>query len=284
MSKFIDLINNPLFVFQGKEISLFTFIEVGLILLALQLVLFLLKKGIMHRIKKSNLNQGDVIAVYQIIKYFLIVIVIIMILDTLGISTTILLTSSAALMVGIGLGLQNIFKDILSGLIILFGKVIKVDDIVEVNSIIGKVASVNLRTSKILTRDDVTMIIPNSKFIEDNVVNWTMDMNHVRQILKVGVAYGSNTQLVKDLLIQSATRHEKVLKDPQPFVRFFNFGDNALEMELIFWTDEIFRMEIVKSEIRFEIDQVFRDHNITIPFPQRTVWINSNSEDNEKND
>jgi small-conductance mechanosensitive channel len=268
----IEIIGNPLFSFDKVDISIFTLIKVILILAILQLVLVIFKRFIRYQIANRDVHQGDLMAIYHIVKYILFVIVIIMILNSLGINTTILLTSSAALMVGIGMGLQNIFKDILSGILILFGKVIRIGDIVQVGDVLGKVKHIHLRVSHIITREDIHMVIPNSKFVEDNVINWTMGSEQVRLLLKIGVAYGTDVELIKNILLKVAAAQNDVLKDPPPKVRFSDFGESSLDFQLLVWTDQVFSQEFVKSDLRYAIEKQFRDAKIEIPFPQRTVW------------
>lgn len=266
----------------GKiNITVLNLVEIGVTIAITYLILFLLKKFLRFQSKKLNLQYGDVYAIFQIIKYVVIVIITIMILNTLGIDTTILLTSSAALLVGVGLGLQNIFKDFLSGILLLFSKTIRINDVVEVGGNLGKIIEINLRTTKIVTRDDFHLLVPNSKFVEESVVNWSLEYTHIRLKLSVGIAYGSDVYLAKKILLDSVINNEDVLNEPKPFVRFTDFGNSSLDFELIFWTNNIFGMENVKSEIRFKIDEAFRSNNITIPFPQRTVWINNENTDEE---
>lgn len=266
----------------GKiNITVLNLVEIGVTIAITYLILFLLKKFLRFQSKKRNLQYGDVYAIFQIIKYVVIVIITIMILNTLGIDTTILLTSSAALLVGVGLGLQNIFKDFLSGILLLFSKTIRINDVVEVGGNLGKIIEINLRTTKIVTRDDFHLLVPNSKFVEESVVNWSLEYTHIRLKLSVGIAYGSDVYLAKKILLDSVINNEDVLNEPKPFVRFTDFGNSSLDFELIFWTNNIFGMENVKSEIRFKIDEAFRSNNITIPFPQRTVWINNENTDEE---
>jgi small-conductance mechanosensitive channel len=278
-----DFLETSVIHYRNILITVFDLIEIGITVIIAYLLLIGLKKFLKYESKKRNLAFGDVYAIYQIIKYFLIIIVIIMILDSIGISTTVLLTSSAALLVGVGLGLQNIFKDFMSGILLLFSKIIRIDDIVQVGDMLGKVTKINLRTTKIITRDDLNILVPNSKFVEENVTNWTLDFKHIRQKLEIGVAYGSDVNLIKKLLLEIAEKNKDVLTSPKPFVRFTDFADSSLNFQLIFWTNNIFGMENVKSELRFAIDKAFRDNNITIPFPQRTIWINKEKSD-EKND
>lgn len=277
-----DFLETSLLNFDNIDITIYVLVKLALLISISYLVLLFLKKFLKFQSKKRNLSYGDVYSIYQIIKYVLIVIVVIMILDLLGINTTILLTSSAALLVGVGLGLQNIFKDFLSGIILLFGKVIRVNDIVQVENEIGKILEINLRATKILTRDNTNMLIPNSKFVEENVINWTLDENHMRLRIEVGVAYGSNVELVKEILLNEADKNNDVLKFPEPFVRFNNFGSSSLDFQLFFWSNNIFGMENIKSDMRFNIDKEFRKNNIVIPFPQRTVWMHK-EENHEKN-
>jgi small-conductance mechanosensitive channel len=276
-----DFLETSLLQLDKVDITVFALIKMGIVIVITWLILVFFKKLLRFHSKKRNINYGDVYSIYQIVKYILIVGVIIMVLDMLGINTTLLLTSSAALLVGVGLGLQNIFKDFLSGIVLLFGKVIRVHDIVQVDNEIGKVLEINLRATKILTRDNTNMLIPNSKFVEENVINWTLDEKNMRIRIDVGVAYGSDTELVKQVLLDTLLSHKEVLKNPEPFVRFFNFGDSSLDFQLYFWTDNIFFMENLKSDIRYEIDTKFRENDIVIPFPQRTLWI-QNKENNEK--
>ncbi len=272
VSDVIEFMGKPIFSFDKLSISVLVIVKIAIILILLKLVLMGLKKLVQHQAEKKGLQKGDVFAVYQISKYLLVSLTAIMILAMMGINTTVLLTSSAALMVGVGFGLQQIFKDLLSGVLILFDRVIRVGDIVQVGDVLGKVLNVHLRTSLIITRDDVNIVIPNSKFIEDNVTNWTLDYNHVRLILEVGVDYGSDTQLVTKILLAVANEHKDIISDPCPKVRFSDFGDSSLNFQLLIWTNEIFRQEFVKSDLRYEIDKRFREANITIPFPQRTIW------------
>ncbi len=272
VSDVIEFMGKPIFSFDKLSISVLVIVKIAIILILLKLVLMGLKKLVQHQAEKKGLQKGDVFAVYQISKYLLVSLTAIMILAMMGINTTVLLTSSAALMVGVGFGLQQIFKDLLSGVLILFDRVIRVGDIVQVGDVLGRVLNVHLRTSLIITRDDVNIVIPNSKFIEDNVTNWTLDYNHVRLILEVGVDYGSDTQLVTKILLAVANEHKDIISDPCPKVRFSDFGDSSLNFQLLIWTNEIFRQEFVKSDLRYEIDKRFREANITIPFPQRTIW------------
>ncbi len=222
--------------------------------------------------RKKKVDKGRQIALRQFLSYIIWVLAVFAILELFGVSSMIW-ASSAALLVGIGLGLQDSFKDLISGIIILVEGTVEVGDILEVDGIVARVISIGLRTSKLETRDRVSILIPNSKLVVNQVTNWTHDDFPTRFHVKVGVAYGSDLQLVTNLLKKAAESNVQVLTDPPVTVQFKNFGDSALEFELLFYTKEFFRIEVVKSEIRYVIDQLFKENQVHIPFPQRDVWL-----------
>ncbi len=227
--------------------------------------------------KRNNINVGSQYAVNQLLKYVIYVIALFLAIDNLGIDMTLVWGGAAALLVGIGLGLQQTFNDLISGIILLFERTVEVGDVVNIDGLIGSVKKIGLRTSLVETRDNITVIVPNSKLIVDNVVNWSHFDNKARFHIAVGVAYGSDTQKVKELLQQVAKENIYVIKYPYPFVRFINFGESSLDFELHFWTRNFIVIEDIKSDMRFEIDRLFREHQIEIPFPQRDVWTKNKS-------
>jgi small-conductance mechanosensitive channel len=157
----------------------------------------------------------------------------------------------------------------------LFEKKVKVGDIMEVDNIVGKVHEISLRTSTITTRDGYNIIVPNHKFITENVVNWSHQTFDRRFQVEVGVSYLSDVDLVTEVLLQCSKDQKELIKDDahKPYVRFQNFGDSSLLFCLMFWTSDIFHAERVKSDLRFKIFKAFRENKITIPFPQRDVHI-----------
>ena len=170
------------------------------------------------------------------------------------------------------MGLQQTFNDLFSGILLLFERTVEVGDVVEIDGDIGNVKQIGLRTSLIETRDNVTLIIPNSKLVMDGIINWTHYDSKVRFKIPVGVAYGTDTEKVRELLLQAAD-HPRILDRPASSVRFVNFGDSSLDFELLFYSTNFTGINDVKSDIRFEIDRLFRENAIEIPFPQRDVWI-----------
>lgn len=240
--------------------------------LALSLLTKLFSK---YASNSQRMDKGRWHSVLLIIRYFVWVISITFALEIFGIKITILIAGSAALFVGIGLGLQQIFNDFVSGMILLFEGSIEVGDVIEVDGIVGRVREIRLRASELTTRDDIVMIVPNHKFINENVINWSHNEEKTRFNIKVSVAHGSDTELVKNVLLDCTKKNSEISNYPKAFVRFCDFGESSLNFELYFWCDETFRIENIKSDLRFVIDKMFRENQITIPFPQRDLHIKS---------
>lgn len=242
-------------------------------LILIQLIIIVVRKVFDRMIEHDAMEIGLGMATYQIIKYTIWFIAIILLLDVVGVKITILLAGAGALLIGIGFGIQQIFSDIISGFIILFERNLKVHDVVELDEVVGRVQSIGLRTSRIVTRDNIEILVPNTRFIADNVVNWSHMEKATRFHVKVGVAYGSDVRKVEQVLLDCTNRHPDVLEDPAPFVFFKDFGNSSLDFELYFWTYHAFRFEKIRSDLRFDIDANFRKNAIQIPFPQRDIHI-----------
>ena len=223
--------------------------------------------------QKNKINLGTQFAVNQLISYFVYVITILTALHYLQVNMTVFWGGFAALLVGIGLGLQETFNDLFSGLLLLCERGIEVGEVVEIDGIIGSLKKIGLRTSIIESRDNITIIVPNSKLVVNNVINWSHYDDKVRFKVTVGVAYGTDTALVKQILLETARAHSFILKRPAALVRFTDFGNSSLDFELLFFSKKFEIIEDVKSDLRFEIDRKFRESGIEIPFPQRDVWI-----------
>ena len=244
------------------------------VLIGTKVLLAIAESIISNKEQASQIEQGKTKSIYQIIRYFIYLIAIAAFIQSLGINITILIASLSALLLGLGLGIQHLFNDIVSGLIVLFDRSIKVGDVVEIkDELIGQVVSINLRTSVLVTRDDIEVIIPNSKFTSDNVINWTHNAIQTRFFIKVGVAYGSDVRLVEKILLEVAANHKDIAKIPEPKVHFIDFGESSLDFKVLFYSEVTFRIETTKSDLRFEIDKKFRENGVTIPFPQRDVHI-----------
>ena len=213
-------------------------------------------------------------SIFSFINYFVYVIVILLTFDNIGLDVTAVFAASAALLVGVGLALQTFIQDIISGVFIIADQTVHIGDIIQLDGQVGKVENIKLRTTRAVTIDNKVLIIPNHKFLTSILYNWTENGTLTTEYIQVGVAYGSNLDLVKKLLIDLTSSFSEILKDPKPFVILNEFGDNALDLKLAITLNNSFKAERLKSRVRFKIYEVFKAHKIDIPFPQRTVWIN----------
>lgn len=212
-------------------------------------------------------------AVFSFLKYIIFSVVIVVALDSSGVKITALLAASTALFVGIGLGMQKLFQDIISGVFILIDRTVAINDIIEIDKKVGKVTEISLRTTKAITNNDKILVIPNHKFLNEILYNWTQNNEVTREFVDVGVAYGTDVDLVKALLLGIAVQEEAILNIPKPMVFFEDFGDNALKFKLHFYIKDSFNVPLIKSDLRYNIHKSFNDNNISIPFPQRDVHI-----------
>ncbi|MAX79266.1 MAG: hypothetical protein CL843_03715 [Crocinitomicaceae bacterium] len=268
------ILEYPIIEIKDYQFTLYNILGVIIILVVSRMLIYLVTLILKRSLKQKDwVDTGKQYTIIKLIKYFVYTLSIIICIDSLGINLNVLLASSAALFVGIGLGLQNTFNDMVSGLILLFEGVVKKGDIVDIGSTIGRVEQLDIRTSKIKTRDGIMIIVPNSKLVSNDVINWSHSDKITRFKITVGVAYGSNTELVKKLLLDSAYSHPDVIQTKPAIVRFEDFGDSALVFELYFWAMKTWEIEFIKSDIRYEIDKSFRENKVTIPFPQRDLHL-----------
>jgi small-conductance mechanosensitive channel len=223
-------------------------------------------------VNASRLDSGREFAITRISKYILILIYIVIILVSFHVDWKVF-AFLAPLLIGVGLGLQQVANDLVSGIILLVEPSIQVHDVVEVDGTVAKVKSIGLRTSMVESRDGVAMIIPNHKLVSEKLTNWSASDAVNRFMIKVGVAYGSNAELVQRILIECAWKHTKVITNPAPIVIFRDFGESSLDFDLVFWSNHPFIIEIIKSDLRFMIDAAFRESGVVIPFPQRDVHM-----------
>lgn len=253
---------------------------ISVLMLTKVLLVFMRKWMVRYNMRRYNKRwDGNSNAIFQLLRYVVWIVAAGITLDMLHINLSFLLAGSAALAVGIGFGLQHIFQDIISGIFMLIERKIKVGDVMEVDKYIGRISHIGLRTSTIITRDGTNIIVPNHKFITDNVLNWSNAEQMMRFKISIGVAYGSDVQLVSGLLRDAAVEHPDVIDNTaeHPLViRLVEFADSSLDFELLFWTAKKFAVEDVKSELRFMVLGKLNKHGVSIPFPQRDLHIKAN--------
>lgn len=269
-----DILQFKIITTQNFTLTVYHLLLALIILIATWILLRIVRRLFRRLERKGRLDVGTSHAVFQIIRYTLWIIAIALTLDTIGITITFLLAGSAALLVGLGLGLQQIFQDFISGIALIFEGTLKAGDIVQTSDgEVGRVKEINMRTSKIETRDNIILIVPNSKLINEIVINWSHLEKKTRFKVDVGVAYGSDVELVRRVLFECAKSHPSISTEPGPVIRFTDFSDSSLQFQVLFWSINTFRIEDVKSDLRFMIDKAFRENKIRIPFPQRDVHL-----------
>lgn len=266
-----------LFSLGGRSYTLFDLlILAGLfwgLFITTQTVTTFLKTNILQQTGISRSSQ-EVIFIF--VKYGLIVLGSIILLQIWGVDLSSLAIFGSALGVGIGFGLQDITKNLASGVVLLFERSVQIGDFIEVNGHKGIVERIQARSIVLKTLDRVSVVVPNSRLLTDDVINWSHDNPTSRFALPVGVAYSCNPEIVRELLLQVATEHQEVLQFPAPQVLFTGFGDNSLDFELLVWIAEPSRQPVIKSELYFRIQKLLHDRAVEIPFPQRDIHLRSN--------
>ena len=272
MNKITDFFNYPIRLGSEISFSVGALIIILFVFILTRFFLKLSKRLLLYRMDEDT--QYKFRSIFTFFNYFVYLIVILITFDNIGVNVTAIFAASAALLVGVGLALQTFIQDIISGIFIIADKAVHVGDIIDIDGQIGKVENITLRTTRAVTIDNKVLIIPNHKFLTSILYNWTENGVITREHIKVGVAYDSDVNLVKQLLIDCAAQHKQVLKKTVPSVLLKDFGDNALIFELFFTINKSFIAERVKSDIRFSILAAFDKNKIDIPFPQRTLWFN----------
>ena len=242
------------------------------------IIFFITKIVVKHLSKKLVSKHADpnlTHLIQRLIYVVAIIIMIITILDLLNIPITAFAFLSGAIAIGFGFGAQNIINNFISGWILMWERPIKIGDFLEIDDAKGIVETINTRSTLIRRVDGVHMLIPNSKLLENTVVNWTLVDRLVRSSVKVGVAYGSPVKKVSELIMQAVIEQEGILEEPLPVVYFEDFGDNALVFEVNFWIHSQVEggLRLMRSNIRFRIDELFAENNLVIAYPQRDVHI-----------
>ncbi|WP_026755604.1 mechanosensitive ion channel family protein [Sediminibacter sp. Hel_I_10] len=256
---------------EDISVSLFDLLIVATAIFVTTILLRFILRIITRKLPLEDKKKFKVVFGY--FRWLVYVIILLITLHTVGVNVTAVFAASAALLIGIGLALQTLFQDIISGIFILVDQTVHVGDIIEIEGKVGRVEEIKLRTTRAVTIDNKVLVIPNHLYLENSLYNWTQNGTLTRENVEVGVAYGSDVQLVKKLLLQAANSHPDVISEPKPTVVFTNFGESSLDFKIVFTIGDSFKAQFPKSDIRFEIDKLFRENNVTIPFPQRDVHV-----------
>ena len=257
----------------SEEISIsfkgLLFVVIALIVTAF--VLKLLRRFITRKIPAND--KVKFVSVFSYIRWVVFIAIFLVAMDASGVNVTAIFAASAVLLIGVGLALQTLFQDIISGIFILVDQSVHVGDIIELEGKVGRVLDIRLRTTRAVTIDNKVLVIPNHLYLTNILFNWTENGTETRESVAVGVSYGSDVALVKQLLFDAAKNHNTILNFPEPRVLFTDFADSSLNFRLIFTLNDSFQARFVQSDLRFEIDKKFRENGVTIPFPQRDVHV-----------
>ena len=280
---FTSFFDKPIVQVANTDISLYTLIYLGVIFVIANAIFLGARLFLNIQIKRKKIRSAQGKSLLQLFGYIVTIIAFLFVLNELGYSLSYLFVGSTALLVGLGFGLQQLFLDVLSGIILLIDKNVNLGDVVRLDTtkgkenLLGRIQHIGLRTTLLQTVDNEFMIIPNSKFLSSGVTSFMKDKGSARFRIQIQVEYSQNVELVKKVLVESVLKDERIDKNPEPTVIVKDFQDNGVLLEVRFWMKELFNPETIMSDIRSNILEDFRKNNITIPFPQ-LVYHRADSE------
>lgn len=278
MESISSFFSTAIFTLEGdNSITIGDIALILLLFLGSYLLIQLLQLFIKRRLAASQLGSDAVVAIRRVSFYIILTLVSLTALSILGIPIGVFAFATGAIAIGVGFGAQNIINNFISGWILMAERPIRIDDFIEIEGVYGSIEEVGTRSTRIRRSDGVHMLVPNSKLLENTVVNWTLIDKHIRSSVRVGVAYGSDVKLVAALLEQIVKAHPQVLKEPHPEFVFEDFGDSALIFDAFFWCDVSGEKSLraIRSEMRFQISELFEENNIVIAFPQRDLHLHT---------
>ena len=278
-----NILDTTLFQYSGVLVDVRSLLYCLAVLATARFLSLLVDTVVHRRFQNTRAGFARLNSVSQIVTYFIYFTAIVFCFVILGVNITLVVASSTALLVGVGLGIQKIFGDFVSGLVILFEGIINLYDIVIYKDKVAKVKHIGIRTSTLETREGISVIVPNSQFISETLYNISHNRNPSLFTITVKVAYGSDPEKIKQILLDSAAEHTAVLDHPEPFVRLINYGDYSLDFELFFPSRSFFEIENIKSDIRIAALKKLNEENVIIPLPhmviQKTDAVRKNVEE-----
>jgi len=268
-----ELLERKLLTIAGSTIT-FGSLLLGAIVLGVAILLAnILGFAVRRLLRRRGASQGAQFAFSKMVRYAILLVGVVQAIAALGFELSTLMAASAVLAVGIGFGLQNIAQNFISGIILLIEQPVSQGDFIKVGGTLGTVDDIGLRATHIVTRDSVTIIVPNSALITAEVINHSRPTTQLRVRIGVGIAYGTDLEAATRVLLGVADASPKVLKTPPPEVRFEDFGDSALQFALFCWIEQAREDLKVASDLRFAVERALREAGIEIPFPQRDVHV-----------
>ncbi len=274
--KDLETISNTIvFSAGGYEVTLGQLFLIPIVVLIGYLLISWFVKKTTTTLTARKVNPDLIQIVQRTINVLGIIVLVITILDLVNVPLTAFAFVSGAVAIGVGFGAQNIINNFISGWILIWERPIRIDDYIELGGTVGTVEQINTRSTRIRRVDGVHIVVPNSKLLEETVVNWTLVDNLLRSIVRVGVQYGSDVEKVREVMLAAAESNSFVLKEPKPEVIFEDFGDNALIFDLYFWIQSSGERggRQIRSDIRFSLDKALAEEGIVIAYPQRDIHL-----------
>ncbi len=270
-----EIAHRPLARLAGGPITLVSLATGFAIFVAAFVLAGLAGRGVHRLLDRKDVAHGARFAIAKMVRYVVLLLGVTSALTSIGVRLDALLAASTVVLVGLGFGLQNIAQNFVSGLILLIERPVSRGDFVRIGDTLGSVADIGMRATRVVTRDEVTIIVPNSELVTARVVNHSVPTTNLRIAVKVGVAYGTDPNRVRDVLLRVALNEADLLREPAAEVRFDAFGDSSLDFSLLVWIGNPREDLRTASRLRFAIEAAFRAAKIAIPFPQRDVHIHS---------
>ena len=255
------------------SITVLELVEVVAVMLAARVLLALLRRGLRRAKRVSAMDEGKRFIIRRLVTSAVWTAAALMVLSIFGVDLTALWAGSAALLVGVGIGLQGFFNDVVSGFVLLFEGGVAVGNVLDIDGKLVRVERIDLRSTRVVTVAGELIVLPNAKVAGEAVVNLSQGDRAMRIRVNVGVAYGSDVDLVTRLLAESMSEQPEVLASPEPAVFFQDFADSSLNFSVMGWLDDPWDRMAIQSRVRTAIDAKFREHGVTIPFPQRDLHI-----------
>jgi small-conductance mechanosensitive channel len=271
----LDYLRTPLLTLSGTPVTTLTVLTAIVIIAVARILGSIIGRSIDRIFAMRGIDQGLRFAIGKILRYAITTIGVIVALSTVGINTSAVMAGGAVLLVGIGFGLQKLAENFISGLLLLIERPVRKGDFIDVAGVLGTVEDIGLRATHVVSRDGLTVIVPNASLITNTVINHSQPTHTRRVWVRVGVAYGTDLELAVRALREVAAAEPKVQAEPAPDVRHDGFGDSAILLALVVWIREAKEEALVSSNLRFGIDRAFRAHGIAIPVPQREVHVHT---------
>ena len=269
----LEYLRQPFVVLSGTPVTALSIVTAIGIVIAARIIAGIAARSAGRMFRARGADHGLEFAVGKIIRYAITILGVFVAVSTIGVNMSAVLAAGAVLLVGIGFGLQKMAENFISGIILLIERPVRKGDFIEVGHVLGTVVDIGLRATEVHSRDGITVFVPNGELVSGTVLNHSFPTTTMRIWVKVGVAYGTDLDVVTKVLLDVARAEPLVIDTPSPVVRLDGFGDSAINLALLVWIAHAKDDLVAISNLRFAIDRAFRAHGISIPFPQRDVHL-----------